>query len=109
MQAAQTIINKFVQVILAPAILVIFSLGMLYFVWGLVQFLIAVSDGSPTADGKRHMIYGVAGMFIMVSVYGIIALISNTFGLGVNPANPGSYNPTPSTSQINFTIPSFGQ
>lgn len=91
MEAAQKIIGKFDDLILNPAILVIFTLGFFLFVWGLVQFLKALNEGGDAKEGKMHMLYGIAGMFIMVSVYGIIALISNTFGLGVN--QNGTSNP----------------
>ena len=106
MQAAQQIVGKFVDLIINPAILVIFSLGMLMFVWGLVQFLKSLSDGKVSEDGKQHMIYGVLGMFIMVSVFGIISLISNTFGLNVNQYGPNNID----TSRLNNIVtPAFGQ
>jgi len=108
MQTAQNVMAKFNDAILNPAILVIFTLGFFLFVWGLVQFLKALNEGGDTKDGKRHMIYGIAGMFIMVSVYGIIALISNTFGLGINPRNPSQYNTDASRLQ-NITVPPYGQ
>ena len=91
MEAAQNIISKFIDIILNPAIGVVFALGLFLFVWGLVQFLRALSMGGKTDEGKQHMLYGIIGMFIMVSVYGIISLLSNTFGLGINPR--GTYNP----------------
>jgi hypothetical protein len=108
MQAAQNIISKFQDLILNPAILVIFTLGFFLFVWGLVQFLRALNEGSDAKEGKQHMLWGIVGMLVMVSVYGIIALISNTFGLGVNPRAPGSYNPD--TSRLNsINVGTLGQ
>ncbi len=93
MDAAQAIVDKFVDLIINPAILVVFSLGLLVFIWGLVQFLRALSSGESGKldEGKQHMLWGVIGMFIMVSAFSIIALLSNTFGLGVN-ARTGTVN-----------------
>ncbi len=101
MPAAQQLVGKVVTLILDPAILVVFSLGFLVFVWGLVEFLRNLNSGGRTDDGKQHMIWGIVGMFIMISVYGIISLISNTFGLGIN-ARTGSY--TPDTSRLNSIV-----
>ncbi|HEY4517196.1 MAG TPA: hypothetical protein VJG64_04600 [Candidatus Paceibacterota bacterium] len=106
MEAAKQIIGKFNDAILNPAILVVFTLGFFLFVWGLVQFLKALNEGGDAKEGKQHMLWGVAGMFIMVSVYGIIALISNTFGLGIDPR--GSYNPDMSRLQ-NINVGTLGQ
>lgn len=86
MQAVGTLMSKFVSYIIDPAILVIFTLGFFLFVWGLVQFLWNLNEGGDNKEGKRHMVYGVVGMLIMISVYGILDLIDNTFGLDF--ANP---------------------
>lgn len=104
MDAAQQIIAKFSTEVLNPAILVIFSAGFLMFIWGLVEFLRSLSGGgSGMDDGKRHMLWGTIGMFIMISFFAIISVISNTFGLGINPRNPGAYNPdTSRLDSINF-------
>ena len=67
--------------VIDPILAVIFSLGLFMFLWGLVEFLIAVKDGKPSEEGKRHMVYGLIGMLIMVSVYGIINMVVNTLGL----------------------------
>lgn len=106
MSAAQNIINKFIDVIVNPAMLVVFTLGFFLFVWGLVQFLKALNEGGEAKEGKQHMLWGIAGMLIMISVYGIIALISNTFGLGINQR--GTYNPDTSRLQ-NINVGTLGQ
>ena len=108
MQNAQLIINKFVQFVVNPAILVLFSFGLMMFVYGLVEFLFDLSKGGATKnDGRNHMLWGLAGMFIMVSVFGIIRLLSDTFGLGV-PAQGGTYQPDMSVMN-SFTGSSFIQ
>ena len=106
MDAAQRIIGKVVDLIINPAILLIFSLGFLVFVWGLVVFLKSLSEGGKADEGKEHMLWGIVGMFIMVSVFGIIALISNTFGLNINQNGVSNID----TSRLNNIVtPSFGQ
>ncbi len=99
--------QKVVDLIINPAVLVIFSAGLLVFVWGLVQFLKSLNEGGSgkSEEGKQHMLWGIVGMFIMVSVFGIIALISNTLGLGVGA--DGSYNIDQSRLN-NIVTPGFG-
>jgi len=82
------ILQNFVTYIINPAILVVFTAGFFLFVWGLVQFLIALNKGGEHEEGKQHMLWGIVGMFIMASVYAIIALLNNTFDLGAFSGQP---------------------
>ena len=91
MEVAQSAINKIVDLIINPAIYVVFSFGLLVFVYGVVEFMVALSKGGETKDGKQHMLWGVIGMFIMVSVFGIIHLLNSTFGFGLERG--GNYQP----------------
>ena len=83
MGATSNLISKFVTFIVDPAILVIFAAGFFLFLWGLVQFLWNLEEGA-NSDGKQHMLWGIVGMLIMVSVYGIITLIDTTFELDIS-------------------------
>ena len=78
--------QRVVNYIIDPALLVIFALGFLLFIYGLVEFLWNLNEGGDNKAGKQHMVWGIVGMLIMVSVYGILGLIDNTFGLDF--ANP---------------------
>ena len=82
MQATSNLIERFVTYIINPAILLVFAAGFLMFMWGLVVFMANVENESKRKEGKSHMLWGIVGMFIMVSVYGIVALLDNTFQLG---------------------------
>jgi hypothetical protein len=78
-----TIICKIGSYILDPLIALLMTLGLLIFLWGMIQFLLNQRTGEEAkiADGKRHMIWGVIGLLVMVSVYGIMGLIARTFNL----------------------------
>lgn len=80
------LITRFKLYIISPTILIIFSAGFFLFVWGLVEFLRNLNAGGDNKEGKQHMVWGLVGMLVMVSVYGIISLIDNTFSLNIlNP------------------------
>ena len=84
MQGAQALRDAFIHYVIDPVLMLMFTLGFFYFTLGLVQFLWAMRDGKVSDDGKEHMKWGLFGMFVMSSVWGIIGLIDNTFGLGYN-------------------------
>lgn len=81
MEAATQVLRNFVTYIINPAILLIFAAGFFLFVWGLVEFIMGLDEGGKREEGIEHMKWGIVGMVVMVSVYGILALLDNTFKL----------------------------
>lgn len=73
------IVGKVNQYIINPVIILMFAVALVYFLYGLVGFLSTNSDKDRTV-GKDHMLYGILGMFIMVSVFAILRIIANTLG-----------------------------
>lgn len=75
------LIETFNTAIINPALLLIFAAGTLGFVYGVVEFIWGVEQGNDLKeDGKRHMLWGLIGMFIMVSAWAIIKLIAGAVG-----------------------------
>lgn len=74
------IVGKVNQYIINPLIILMFAVALVYFLYGVIEFL---STNSETArkTGKDHMMYGILGMFIMVSVFTILRIIANTLGV----------------------------
>lgn len=80
------IVTAVVNAIINPLIALIFAVGLVVFAWGIIEFLWNLSGGGEGIEkGKKHMIWGVVGMAIMLSAYTIITIIVNTFGIGGFP------------------------
>lgn len=79
-------LNRFISNIVNPVIYFLFAVALMYFLYGVLIFIINADDESARDTGKKHMFWGVIGLFIMVSVYGIIGLILGTMGASV-PSN----------------------
>ncbi|HEY4488130.1 MAG TPA: hypothetical protein VJB97_01290 [Candidatus Paceibacterota bacterium] len=99
--AANELIGRIVDAIINPIILVVFAFGFFIFTWGMVQFLWNMRGGEVKEDGKQHMLWGIIGMLIMVSVYGIISLIDDTLDLDISNPNVNRINDV--TFPSNFT------
>ncbi len=82
MEAASDLLDKVVTYIVNPVILLVFAAGFAIFMYGLLEFMWNLNSGEASKEGKRHMMWGLVGMFIMVSVYGILRIIDDTFGFG---------------------------
>jgi hypothetical protein len=66
-----------------------FTLCLFYFFWGVAKY-IRTGAGSEKAseEGKRVMIWGVVGLFVAVSVWGIISFIRSELGVpAIDKAN----------------------
>ena len=74
-------LNKINQFILNPLILLAFAVAFLVFFWGIFQFIASQTTDANRDEGKRKIFWGLFGMFIMFSAYGLIRLILGTFGI----------------------------
>ena len=75
------ILARINEQIINPIIYLLFFLASIYFVWGVVKFLSNSDSDEARSDGKRHMVWGIVGMVIMLSAYAILALITSSFGV----------------------------
>lgn len=60
---------------------VIFGLALVYFLWGLAQFILNAGNETARESARSIMIWGIIALFVMVSVWGLVNLLTNTFGL----------------------------
>jgi hypothetical protein len=67
--------------ILRPVGFVLFGFASIIFIWGIIEFIRDSESDNGRAKGKRNMIWGIVGMVIMVSVFGIINIIEGTIGV----------------------------
>ena len=66
--------------LLSAVIPVLIALGVVYFVWGVVMYVIADSEEAKS-KGKNSMIYGVIGLAVIVGLWGLVGIVINTFGI----------------------------
>jgi uncharacterized RDD family membrane protein YckC len=104
LDAGVDLLDRIVDYVIDPAVKVVFTLGLFMFLWGFVEFLWKLKDGQVSEDGKNHMVYGLVGMMIMVSVYGIISLVMNTFGI-----DPDTATDVSRIQNVNPGVNFFGQ
>jgi len=67
----------------AQLIPLVIAIGLLFFIWGLVQFIIASGDEDAKEVGKRRMVWGVFALFVMVSVWGLVQIVADMVGAEV--------------------------
>lgn len=84
--ASHDIINTLLAILVA--------LALLYFMWGLARMIFRVAgDEGAIEEGKRTMLWGIVALFVMVSVWGIVNFLADSFGFdsyGPPPSNQGN-------------------
>lgn len=68
-------------VLLNFAIPVIIGLTIMFILWNASQAILQSDNPQKRTDGRSAIIWGVIVLFVMVSVWGIINVLQNTFGL----------------------------
>ncbi len=66
--------------VLSSVLPVLIGLGVVYLVWGVVQYFIGDNEEAKTT-GKERIIFGVIGLAVILSVWGLVKIVSHTFGL----------------------------
>jgi hypothetical protein len=91
-----TEIFRVVGTLVNASIGILVTLALATFFWGLVRYLFHLGGEKGAEQGKHLMIYGVVALFVMVSVWGLVAFIQNFFNINPNSgANAGISNLLP--------------
>ncbi len=88
-QNAQGILNT-VRNLIDQLIPLALAAALLAFFWGLIKYIWSSGDGEGKEKGRSIMVAGIVGLFLMVSIWGIVGIIANTFGVqtGTRQAPP---------------------
>lgn len=79
------LIFKIETYIIYPLIGLLFVTALLLFFWGGFQFIASAGSEEGRIIGKRHMLWGIIGMFVIFAATAILAVLSKTFGINFPP------------------------
>ena len=71
-------------VIGASVVPLLFTVAIVFFIWGVVQMLINGDDEEKRSKGKQFMIWGIVALTVMVSVWGLVQILGNSFNIKTN-------------------------
>jgi ribose/xylose/arabinose/galactoside ABC-type transport system permease subunit len=67
-----------VGMIVSRTIPVLVGLAVLFFVWGLTLFIREAGSEDAQKRARQIMLWGIIAIFVMVSVWGFVAILQNT-------------------------------
>jgi hypothetical protein len=77
---AQTVIgimNKILDLIIRPLINLMLVAATLVFIWGVVEYIAKSDNEEARSTGRRHMMWGIIGLAIMVSAAAFVPIMEN--------------------------------
>jgi len=81
-------INFFTCTLMNAVIPLLVSLSVAGFVYGIIQYFLFPDNEEKRKNGKAFMLWGIITLFVMVSIWGLVGILSSTF-LGGVKALPG--------------------
>ncbi len=75
-------VDKLNDIILFPLIALLSGIAFLVFIYGCAVYIFNAENETARTEGKKHILYGIIGLVIMISAYGLLIIATNTFGLG---------------------------
>ncbi len=79
-QSVLNLVGVFSGTILNPIIAILFALALASFFYGIVLYIWNPGNEELRETGKRSMFWGVVGMTIMVSAFGILNFLISSIG-----------------------------
>jgi hypothetical protein len=86
--------KSFVDLVLSMLGLIVpllIGCALALFLYGVLVYVINGTDEAKRKEGSKMMMYGIVALFVMVSVWALVALLSETFGFqfGLPALRPG--------------------
>ncbi|MGYP003476439584 len=83
-------LNRFINLILNPFVILLFTLGVTYLFYNTVRFLSLEAGDKGRDEAWSAILWGIMGLVIMFSVYGLIRFTLATFGINRASLPPGA-------------------
>lgn len=65
--------------LMGMAVNLLMAFALLVFLYGLMRYMMDAGDDSKREESRQYMVYGIIGLFVMVSMWGLVQVLTNTF------------------------------
>ena len=83
----------------------VFAVAFLVFIYGVFQAFFSVGSDSEEKrkEGRKFIMYGIIGFFVMMSIWGIVNILLGTFGFSkqARPSLPSFGSPSQQQIPVN--------
>ena len=85
--AGENLADFFNQVNAIINLIIPFLVGIAVFIiiWGVFNYIAGAGDEEKRAQAKSFIVWGVVGVFIMLSIWGLVSILVNSFSFRRTP------------------------
>jgi hypothetical protein len=77
---ADKFFSNIITGLVSPVFQFIIVITFLYFLYGVMMFVLSMKEPEKYKTGKSHLLWGTVGLFIVFSINGIVSLLTNSVG-----------------------------
>lgn len=66
--------------LLDKVVVFLVALAIAWFIWNVIRYTIA-EDEEKKGDAKKQMIWGIVAIAVIVSIWGLVSILQNIFGV----------------------------
>jgi hypothetical protein len=74
---SEQVFERVVTEVFSPLYELVAACAFVYFLYGVFMFLVNFNDPEKKNTGKKHLIWGIVGLFIIFSIGGILKLLNS--------------------------------
>ncbi len=90
--------------IFAIVIPLLVTIAVIWVIIGVIKYITA-DDDETQATARKTILHGIIAVFVIVSIWGLVAILNQTFDVGQGGGNTGNCQPTWNPSIGDFEIP----
>lgn len=79
-QTIENIVAK-IQSIATLLVPIFITIALIYFIYGVIKYITAGGEEEERKKARNTIIYGIIGLFAIVSVWGLITILNRFFGV----------------------------
>lgn len=81
--------NSIINIINNVFVPVLFAIAFLTFLWGVYKyFILGATKEESRKEGRDFVFWGIIGFVVILSMWGLVAVVGNTLGLSAGGAAP---------------------
>lgn len=81
-------INFFTCALMNTVVPLLVALAVVAFIYGIIQYFLYSDNEEKRKAGKNYIIWGIIALFVMTSIWGLVAIFSGSFLGNTNPVIP---------------------
>lgn len=78
--SGEQILSNIITEVFSPIYQLVVAITVLYFLYGVAKYVFDLNNPEKQTFGKSHLLWGMIGLFIVLSVGGILKYLDGIFG-----------------------------